>query len=151
MAQESFLSVPQRENPPCAADGGQCIYEIREKVAINGAVHHHPTCTKCGRQLTAVPKPGNEGKRREGTKNAKWYPYLRSLHADGHLHCVLCDWKQTEPEGHGEVHHLVPLGKGGKDEERNVVWLCMACHLYVTGMRKRTDGLREAYRKIVRG
>lgn len=31
----------------------------------------------------------------------------------------------------GDAHHLLPRGRGGRDELANLVWLCRRCHSWV--------------------
>ncbi|MEO0100592.1 MAG: HNH endonuclease [candidate division WOR-3 bacterium] len=41
--------------------------------------------------------------------------------------CQLCGKK-----GAGQIHHLIPKSKGGKDTENNLVLLCGPCHLLIS-------------------
>lgn len=148
--QTTLLDIEPRERPPCGATGGECAFEIVPTTAINGAIHHVPTCVRCGAKLAPVPKPGNENKRRKGTANWKWIPYLRSLHADGKLHCAVCDMTTDEPGGRGEVHHIVPIradGGVGEDVESNVMWVCTTHHTVIHAERERTEIMRRAWRQ----
>ena len=145
--QYALIEVEPRESPPCSATGLDCEYKIVDTTASNGAVHHVPTCIRCGDRRQPVSKPGNENKRREGTKNWKWIPHLRSLHPDGRLHCAYCDMTADEPGGNGEVHHIVPINAGGKDIQSNVMWLCTLHHMVVHAEHRRTEILRRAMRQ----
>jgi len=42
--------------------------------------------------------------------------------------CALCDSSQGL-----QIHHVIPRGQGGTDEEQNLITLCSYCHSHVHG------------------
>lgn len=46
------------------------------------------------------------------------------------LTCEACDWSHPMPEATKvmHVHHVVPISRGGDNEETNLILLCPNCH-----------------------
>lgn len=40
------------------------------------------------------------------------------------LHCFECDWHKA----HTDIHHIVPISKGGTNDHSNLTSLCPSCH-----------------------
>ena len=68
-----------------------------------------------------------ESKKRYGTKWRK----IRNAFVKNHPICELCKRKNilipTE-----EVHHVIPLSKGGSNDEENIMALCKSYHSRIT-------------------
>ena len=68
-----------------------------------------------------------ESKKRYSTKWRK----IRNAFVKNHPICELCERKNilipTE-----EVHHVIPLSKGGSNDDENLVALCKSCHSRIT-------------------
>ena len=71
---------------------------------------------------------------------------IRDRHIAQHPLCEVCkkNGKLTPAE---EVHHIVPLSRGGTHENSNLMSLCKACHSKITAK----DGDRWGSRKTGRG
>lgn len=46
-----------------------------------------------------------------------------------HNNCKLC--QRTCVENSAQVHHIIPVSAGGKDENSNLILLCSSCHTLV--------------------
>lgn len=62
---------------------------------------------------------------------------LRILYRDnftcqdcGEFHALINDFDMPIPidDGQLEVHHILPVSKGGGDEQKNLITLCKKCH-----------------------
>ena len=75
-------------------------------------------CIKCGKFIKWEPNP-NKDDRRETTKQKVMKDY-----------CELCLRKHAQlgVKESLEVHHIIPLTDGGKDELDNILVACTACH-----------------------
>ena len=65
------------------------------------------------------------------------------LERDGHR-CRDCGFP-----GRLEIHHVIPLHRGGSDEEDNLLTLCRACHL-AKHARSRDEGWRALVEELSR-
>jgi 5-methylcytosine-specific restriction endonuclease McrA len=98
-------------------------------------------CTKCGGTIIAIPRPDTPHyAERRCEKCDAFYGWLSHPDNEGKRQkskfeikidfCQFCGRKKHEL-GKNETlttDHTIPLGEGGKDEEKNVIVLCSACH-----------------------
>ncbi len=56
---------------------------------------------------------------------------IRQLYIKQHPVCELCERKNILRPAE-EVHHIVPLAKGGTHREENLMSLCKSCHSRIT-------------------
>jgi 5-methylcytosine-specific restriction endonuclease McrA len=57
-----------------------------------------------------------------------WVPLAKKIREqDGHQ-CQSCDREKEQGENNFPVHHILPRGQGGPDEEWNLMTLCPSCH-----------------------
>ena len=68
-----------------------------------------------------------ESKKRYGTKWRK----IRNAFVKKHPVCELCERKNILTPAE-EVHHVIPLSKGGSNDEENLMALCKSCHSRIT-------------------
>ena len=68
-----------------------------------------------------------ESKKRYGTKLRK----IRNAFVKNHPVCELCERKNILTPAE-EVHHVIPLSKGGSNDEENLMALCKSCHSRIT-------------------
>gem|GEM_PF-3450487 len=68
--------------------------------------------------------------------------------------CQVCKRK-----GAGQIHHIIPKSKGGKDTEENLITLCGPCHLLLSPIPLRVlekilrlprDEIRRRQREVKR-
>jgi hypothetical protein len=58
------------------------------------------------------------------TTNQKKYSYMNTSYTtNNEVHCAIC-----KTQDNLQIHHLIPLNKGGKDIPENRVTLCKKCH-----------------------
>lgn len=69
----------------------------------------------------------SDGVRLRGSQATK--RRLRILARDG-FRCVLC--QRPKPEEKLQVDHIIPLHRGGPDQESNMQTVCIPCHLLKT-------------------
>ena len=78
---------------------------------------------------------------------ANWDSIRRSIYDRDNYRCQNCGIRGG-PHGNGELHahHIVPLSRGGSDNQENLKTLCKECHKAVhgdtiapTGRSSRTD------------
>ena len=50
---------------------------------------------------------------------------IRKKYIETHPYCEYCNDNETLAE---QVHHIIPLGKGGDNRESNLFSLCLKCH-----------------------
>ena len=81
----------------------------------------------------ALLRPRASTSRKPLAKGLRW----RVLERDGHR-CAGCGRGSAEVKL--EVDHIVPVAKGGGDEEGNLRVLCLACNRGKGGMRARNEG-----------
>ncbi len=64
-------------------------------------------------------------------KYAGTWPRVRAQFLAAHPLCAVCerDGRVTAAE---EVHHILPLAKGGTHAEENLLALCRSCHSRIT-------------------
>lgn len=117
--------------------------EIREKAAVNGAIHRRPTCTLCGWEGQPVPHEKNKNKRREGTDNKKHLEYWRERSPNNVLRCFICGVREDEPCPGFEAHHGVAIAEGGTDELGCAIPLCTDCHHVQQAMHRRIRAFRQ--------
>ena len=124
-----------------------------EPVSVSSAVYqaHQERREKKAAQYSnselkeRLPEDGNKPSKRKLTS----YSYSRDPHvvtaalrrADGV--CQLCDqdapFKKKRGEPFLEVHHIIPLAKGGKDQLKNAVALCPNCHRKMHALNLKAD------------
>ena len=83
-----------------------------------------------------------ECKRDTKVMNARYgreWKRIRAMFIDGHPFCEIClkDNKFTHTE---EVHHILPLSKGGTHSFGNLQALCKSCHSRITMSTNHKDG-----------
>ena len=98
----------------------------------------YPCCPELvdGRYCDAHQKVIDRGYNKERSPEIKkrygnaWRK-IRSRYIKAHPLCVECKraGKLTPAE---EIHHIVPLSKGGTHEESNLMSLCTSCHSTIT-------------------
>ncbi len=66
-------------------------------------------------------------KKRYGTAWRK----IRDSYINNNPLCELCERKNILKHAE-EVHHIIPLSKGGSHEEENLMALCKSCHSRIT-------------------
>lgn len=87
-------------------------------------------CKHCGISFNTVSKNAKYCSRSCKQKNYR----STSKHMDRNqrtlmgkirkLPCAICDWKETVRD----VHHILPISEGGKNEESNLISLCPNHH-----------------------
>lgn len=110
--------MPTRPKKPCVISGCPALVEIGTAFCLN---HKHLA------QKAADKRRGSSTKRGYGNR---WRRYRLSYLARNPL-CVECR-KQKKVEAATEVHHIVPLAKGGKHSPSNLMPLCKPCHSRIT-------------------
>lgn len=58
----------------------------------------------------------------------------KAVYSRDHYRCALCDSTY-----HIQIHHAIPRGQGGSNDERNLITLCQRCHMLVHGQADRCD------------
>ena len=117
-----------------------CGTEVVEKLEEPDSRHYaRRTCPKCGRWHSFIPKPQNEGKRKD--KNAKW----RSMHKEKGFVCGFCGATEKEfpNSGQWDIDHIVQLCDGGSDIFENTLVLCTFCHTIKNAEQSRRKALRK--------
>lgn len=78
--------------------------------------------------MIAKPKPRSKVRKPLRSKPNGIRPALREavFERDGYL----CQWCLV-PGGHLDPHHILPRGRGGRDELTNLVSLHRQCHRYI--------------------
>jgi len=61
----------------------------------------------------------------------KIWKRIRDGYIKAHPLCAEC-FKQGRLTAAAEVHHVLPLSRGGTNEESNLMSLCKACHSSIT-------------------
>ena len=74
-------------------------------------------------------------------KNRKRIQHAKIRNAKERTFCGMCGCNKNL-----ELHHMIPLFKGGDDDEANLIWLCSECHDAVTSYQ-RNKFKYEWYRK----
>lgn len=91
-------------------------------------------CPKCGR-----PKRGPDRREqpyRRGYRDPEYEAMRQRVIARQRGRCASCGKACAEWDGHrwrtgrlgGQVHHIVPLSRGGSNTDTNAALLCEACH-----------------------
>lgn len=65
-----------------------------------------------------------------------------------HLVCDKCGRLNGNGDKKITKHHIIPLGKGGKDEWDNIQWLCLGCHKKLHNGRERTPEIEVIFKNI---
>lgn len=89
-----------------------------------------PTKPKQPCAYLGCPKLSNgrycEEHRKKVNKDYAWHK-LRSKYVQSHPYCEKC-LEQGKLAPVKDVHHIVPLSRGGKNEMSNLMSLCHSCH-----------------------
>ena len=112
-----MITIPRKPRSPCRFSG--CA-ELTETPYCK---KHYKVMNK----LYDLYQRDPESKKRYGTKWRK----IRNAFVKNHPICELCERKNilipTE-----EVHHVIPLSKGGSNDEENLMALCKSYHSRIT-------------------
>lgn len=89
-------------------------------------------CRQCSRLFNTSSKNAlycsNICKQRNYRNKSKTETSIKTLYKKfSHLPCQICGW-QDAPR---DVHHILPVSKGGKNEEYNLITLCPNHHRMV--------------------
>ena len=109
-------------------------------------------CIYCGKQLKGRQKKYCSTLCERRSAYLRWYPnfgeerwrqeiYRKDLYYRYDFKCAICGWQLFEnhsdiadldgriQKGNGcEIHHIIPLSKGGTSEWENLILLCPNCH-----------------------
>lgn len=69
----------------------------------------------------------NERAPDHGRNYGRSWRKLRERYAREHPACEIC-WKEGRLTPTEEVHHIIPLSRGGKNAYDNLMSLCRSCH-----------------------
>ena len=107
--------MPRKFNKPCAVPGCPNLCE--------------PGQTYCAKHKTRETVNYNKHIRPEDpNKRYGWrWKKIRDRYAAAHPLCEEC-LKEGKITPMDEVHHILPINRGGTDEETNLMSLCHSCH-----------------------
>lgn len=110
--------MPKKPKSPCRYSG--CA-ELSES----------PYCKK---HTKLVTKHYNKYQRNPDTykRYSNRWRRIRQLYIKEHPVCELCERKNIL-KAVEEVHHIIPLSKGGTHNDENLMSLCKRCHSKITG------------------
>ena len=101
-----------------------CRYFGCEELTENRYCQKHRR--ELDRQYNKYKRAPNTYKRYSG----KWRS-IRKKYISSHPLCEKCkDDKMLTPAS--EVHHIIPLSRGGTNDENNLMSLCKSCHSKIT-------------------
>lgn len=122
---EYITELPARRCPKCGIVVTPVIKRSEKLDPQNGYTYIFPCCgSKCGHGGKLKSLFDENGKR---ILSSNW-----SARRLGKTVCQFCGCPQQAAEalgGHLEVHHIVPVSKGGDDTISNLVVLCSWCHV----------------------
>lgn len=87
-------------------------------------------CVMCDKLFVSI---NTKAKYCSKTCKSKYYRFLIQTQANGtrriqrmllHFPCMRCNWQ----EGPRDVHHIIHVSEGGKNEINNLITLCPNCH-----------------------
>lgn len=118
------VQMPYKFKKPCAMQG--CPNLTNETYCEEHKAQRHKEYDKFHRAPDHDKKYGNNWRR------------IRSLYVKKHPLCERClkEGRMTPVE---EVHHIIPLSRGGTNQFVNLMSLCQSCHTkihYELGDRK---------------
>lgn len=80
----------------------------------------------------------NDSDRHRHEHTRRWQK-LRLIYLRANPLCIECK-KQNKIVPASEVHHIVPIARGGTDDESNLEALCKSCHSKKTAEENRCPG-----------
>lgn len=110
--------MPYKPKRPCAYPGCGRLADSEQYCA-----EHQKIVTKHYNQYERDP----ESKKRYGRS----WKRIRDRHIKAHPLCEEC-LKQGELTTAEEVHHILPLSRGGTHADSNLMSLCKSCHSRIT-------------------
>lgn len=86
-------------------------------------------CRQCGREFKTSNKNAlycsNICKQRNYRFKSKSEVSMKTLYKQlSHLPCQICGWKEASRD----IHHIIPVSKGGKNELNNLIVVCPNHH-----------------------
>ena len=107
----------------CQKDVGTVLQVLSE-----GTHYGRLNCEECGRYVSFVKKPNNEGKRGRN----KYTPEDLKIN-----HCQLClrPGHRLGSRGVLDVHHVIEIQDGGDDTKENIWVVCTSCHRLIHHQR----------------
>ncbi|WP_100065001.1 HNH endonuclease [Miniphocaeibacter massiliensis] len=111
--------MPRKPAKPCAFPG--CPELVHERY--------------CDKHKKETGRHYEKYKRDPKTKKRYGYRWkkIRDKYIKSHTLCEQCK-KEERIKTAEEVHHIVPLSKGGTHDEENLMALCKSCHSRITAL-----------------
>lgn len=111
--------MPRKPKRPCSMSGCSQLCE-------NGDQY-------CSEHKQAVNKQYNKFQRdpESNKRYGRAWKRIRDRYIKAHPLCEECD-REGRIRAAAEVHHILPLSKGGGNETSNLMALCKSCHSRIT-------------------
>lgn len=108
---------------------------VHNKICKHCGTHYEST-NKSSKYCSALCKAKNyRARRNNGTRNER-----AMLETIRELPCVICGWQEAPRD----VHHIIPVSQGGKNDPSNLVTLCPNHHRMAHYNFISEDSLRKA-------
>lgn len=117
----------QSRRVPCFGCGHDQHVRAVTRYRVDGSAYRRAVCTACNATRADWQIKEND-KPRKGS--------LRKYVLATQPECSRCNYHFIRMN-EGEVHHIVPISKGGLDVMQNLERLCDTCHLAAHGKRRR--------------
>jgi 5-methylcytosine-specific restriction protein A len=122
-----MIIMPYKAKKPCAHPGCPALTDKR-----------YCSGTLCRAYATQAHRDYNQHHRRPGsnkTYGRRWHT-IRDLYINAHPLCEDCltAGRCIRAE---EVHHVIPVDRGGTHAEENLRALCRSCHATVTAANRK--------------
>ena len=138
---------------------GVFLYDLKEAAAMPYKPKRpcsYPGCPKltdgqyCEEHQKIITAHYNKHERDPASRRryGRAWKRIRDRYMAAHPLCEQCR-KSGKLTAAGEVHHIVPLSKGGTHAESNLMALCKSCHSEITARKggrweRRVDALGES-------
>ncbi len=99
-----------------------CAYGKCNRLAISGSQYCEEHKKLVDRQYNLYSRP-EETKKKYG----RAWKRIRDRYASEHPYCEMC-FREGRMTMMDEVHHIVPVSRGGTHDRSNLMSLCRSCH-----------------------
>ena len=80
-----------------------------------------------------------------------WSTIIKQIKRRDKYTCRKCFKKHPASSGYLQVHHIIPLSKGGNNDPSNLITLCKRCHVvehpHMSFDRNQHNGVPKRYTK----